>query len=123
MPTYDTTTILSAIINERLGFAFAAPDRPSDQSLSCIVPILRKTSQKRQYVTYPETDKVLTTDSGSINRVNMKNTSAENVFVRSGTIFEGKGTQSRALMRSAILFPGAEVALDVRCVHASHGRR
>src|SRR5262249_49831816 len=38
-------------------------------------------------------------------------------------IFQGKGTQSRALTRSAVLFPGSEVALDVRCVHQTHGIR
>jgi hypothetical protein len=64
---------------------------------------------------------VVATDSGSISKVNLKNGSKKNVFLRSGTIFQGKGTQSRALSRSAVLFPGQEVALDVRCVHASHG--
>jgi hypothetical protein len=100
-----------------LGFSFGKPDRPSVDSLACILPILRKTTQKRQYITFPETEEVIATDSGTINKVNLKNTSKENVFVRSSTIFEGKGTQSRVLMRSAVLFPGQEVALDCRCIH------
>jgi hypothetical protein len=114
-------SIFKTISEQKLGFTFGDPDRPSDESLACILPILRVTTHNRQYVTMPETKEVLIRDTGSINKINMKNNSKENVFVRSGTIFEGKGTQSRALTRSSVLFPGQEVALDVRCVHASHG--
>jgi hypothetical protein len=122
MPTALTReSIFSCVSDETLGFQFGKPDRPSDTSLACILPILRETAQKRQYVTLPEAgDKVVISDSGSINKVMLKNTSEENVFVRSGSIFGGKGTQSRALMRSAVLFAGQEVGLEVRCVHASH---
>jgi hypothetical protein len=119
----STSTILEAISEESMGFSFGKPERPNESSLACILPILRETSQERQYITLPETEQVLVFDSGTINKVNLKNTSKKNVFVRSGTIFEGKGTQSRAIMRSAVLFPGTEVALDVRCVHQTHGIR
>ena len=121
--TLSTSTILQALSEESMGFRFGKPERPNESSLTCILPILRETSQERQYITLPETEQVLVFDSGTINRVNLKNTSKKNVFVRSGTIFEGKGTQSRAIMRSAVLFPGTEVALDVRCVHQTHGIR
>lgn len=121
--TLSTSTILQAISEESMGFRFGKPERPNESSLACILPILRETSQVRQYITLPETEQVLVFDSGTINKVNLKNTSKSNVFVRSGTIFEGKGTQSRAIMRSAVLFPGTEVALDVRCVHQTHGIR
>ena len=121
--TLSTSTILEALSEESMGFRFGKPERPNESSLACILPILRETSQERQYITLPETEQVLVFDSGTINRLNLKNTSKKNVFVRSGTIFEGKGTQSRAIMRSAVLFPGTEVALDVRCVHQTHGIR
>jgi len=121
--TLSTSSILEAVSEESMGFRFGKPERPNESSLACILPILRETSQERQYITLPETDQVLVFDSGTINKVNLKNTSKKNVFVRSGTIFEGKGTQSRAIMRSAVLFPGTEVALDVRCVHQTHGIR
>jgi len=117
------TDILQAVSEESMGYRFGKPDRPNESSLTCILPILRETSQVRQYITLPETENVLVSDSGTINKINLKNTSKQNVFVRSGTIFEGKGTQSRALTRSAVLYPGAEVALDVRCVHQTHGIR
>jgi hypothetical protein len=119
----SSSTILQAISEESMGFRFGKPERPNESSLACILPLLRETSQVRQYITLPETEQVLVFDSGTINKINLKNASRNNVFVRSGTIFEGKGTQSRALMRSAVLFPGTEVALDVRCVHQSHGIR
>ena len=119
--TLSVESIFTVLSEQRLGFKFGDPDRPSDTSLACILPILRETSQKRQYITMPETEELLVSDSGSINKVNLKNSSKENVFVRSGTIFEGKGTQSRALVRSTVLYPGQEVGLEVRCVHASHG--
>lgn len=122
MPTeLSVNSICQIVSEEKLGFKFGKPDRPSVESLACILPILRETSQERQYITFSETEEVIATDSGSINKVNLKNKSKKNVFLRSGTIFQGKGTQSRALARSAVLFPGQEVALDVRCVHASHG--
>lgn len=121
--TLDRQSVLTAVSEESFGFRFGKPDRPSEKSLACILPILRETSQQRQYVTMPETDQILVMDSGTIYKVNLKNASKQNVFVRSGTIFEGKGTQSRALTRSAVLFPGTEVALDVRCVHQSHSIR
>jgi hypothetical protein len=124
MPTeLSVNSICQIVSEEKFGFRFGKPDRPSAESLSCILPILRETAQVRQYITYSETDKVLAHDSGSINKVNLLNSSKSNVFLRSGTIFEGKGTQSRALTRSAVLFPGQAVALDVRCVHQSHGIR
>jgi hypothetical protein len=121
--TISSSTILQAISEESMGFRFGKPERPNESSLACILPLLRETSQVRQYITLPETEQVLVFDSGTINKINLKNASKSNVFVRSGTIFEGKGTQSRAIMRSAVLFPGTEVALDVRCVHQSHGIR
>jgi len=121
--TISSSTILQLISEESMGFRFGKPERPNESSLACILPILRETSQERQYITLPETENVLVFDSGTINKVNLKNTSRKNVFVRSGTIFAGKGTQSRALTRSAVLFPGTEVALDVRCVHQTHGIR
>src|SRR5215472_14331767 len=121
--TISSSTILQLISEESMGFRFGKPERPNQSSLACILPILRETSQERQYITLPETENVLISDSGTINKINLKNTSKKNVFVRSGTIFQGKGTQSRALTRSAVLFPGSEVALDVRCVHQTHGIR
>jgi hypothetical protein len=100
--TLSVNSVFKILSDQKLGFKFGDPDRPSDTSLACILPILRETTHKRQYITMPETEEVLVSDSGTINKINLKNGSKENVFVRSGTIFEGKGTQSRALTRSTV---------------------
>ena len=116
----SAVSILEVISKQRLGFKFGKPDRPSEKSLACILPILRETSVQRQYITLPETEEVLITDSGTINKINLENASKQNVYVRSSTMFEGKGTQSRVLSRSAVLFPGKKAGLECRCIHSSH---
>jgi hypothetical protein len=113
-------SVLQAVAEGKLGFSFGQPERIDEEALSAVLPILRKTTTKRQYITFPETDQVIVTDSGNIDRMVIENTSKENIFIRSGTIFRGK-TQERALTRSTVVFPGQKVSLDVRCVHASKG--
>lgn len=116
----NLSTFLNALHDGKLGYKFGEPQRIDPNSLAAVLPILRETSEKRQYVTYPETDKVSVTDSGSIQQMKASSVSTENVFMRSGTIFKG-GTQERALVRSVIIFPGKTMDLEVRCVHASRG--
>jgi hypothetical protein len=116
--------ILDTVAEQAMGFHFGKPKRVDDKALAVILPILRDGEIGRDYVTYPEvTANVIATDSGNISQVNLENKTDQKVFLRSGTVFEGKGTQSRVLTRSAILFAGQKVSLDARCVHASHGIR
>jgi hypothetical protein len=124
---YDSLSlhnILEVVAGQALGFHFGKPKRVEEKALAVVLPILRDGEIERGYVTYPEvTEHVLVTDSGSIHKVNLKNNCDRPVFVRSGSVFAGKGTQSRTITRSAVLFPGKEVSLDARCVHQSHGIR
>lgn len=121
MKTLTRDTILQAISEEKLGFKFGKPERTDDSSLAVVLPILRKTKEARAYTTYPEAEeKVVVRDTGIIDRMEVENEGDEAVFIRSGTIFKGK-TQERALVRSAILFPGQKAGLNVRCVHQSRG--
>lgn len=113
--------IMETLIGQGMGFHFGKPKRVEDKGLAVVLPLLRDGEIGRDYLTYSETDGVIATDSGLINKVNLKNTTDQKVFVRSGTVFAGKGTQSRTITRSTVLYPGKEVALDARCVHASHG--
>jgi hypothetical protein len=113
--------IFETVAGQAMGFHFGKPKRIEDKALAVVLPILRDGEIGRDYITYSETEGVLATDSGSINKVNLKNTTDHKVFVRSGTVFAGKGTQSRVITRSAILMPKSDVSLDARCVHASHG--
>lgn len=112
--------MLAAIAEQRLGYSFGKPIRVDDKSLAVVLPILRETSLHRQYITYPETEKVMVFDSGKIDVMEVENTTDENVFIRSGTLFRGQ-TQTRALQRSAVIFPGKKQIVSVRCVHRSHG--
>jgi hypothetical protein len=113
-------SILTAISESKLGFQFGKPQRLGESALSCVLPIIRETSVKRQYITYPETDKVSVVDSGSISKMKVSSVSTDNVFIRSGTIFKG-GTQERTIVRSAIIFSGKTMDIEVRCVHATRG--
>lgn len=112
---------LSKVATQKSGYSFGDPERLTPESLSIVVPIIRKTSRVRQYKVLAECDKgVGLVDTGSINRIRVGNKTKHNVFLRSGTIFRGD-TQERALTRSSVVFPGATVELDVRCVHQSKG--
>lgn len=112
--------MLQAVADQKHGYSYGKPLRVDEKSLAVVLPILRVTSLTRQYVTFPETEKVLVFDTGKIDEMEAENQSEDNVFIRSGTLFRGS-TQERALQRSAVLFPGKKVKLGVRCVHRSRG--
>lgn len=112
--------MLAALAEQKLGYSYGKPLRIDDKSLAVVLPILRETSLHRQYTTFPETDKVMVFDSGKIDVMDVENGTEENIFVRSGTLFRGS-TQTRALQRSAVLFPHKKQTLSVRCVHQTHG--
>lgn len=119
--SHSILKFLGDVAEQRLGYRFGDPERVTPDSLSVVIPIIRETSLSRQYILLSEAgDSVEMTDTGRINRMRLRNNGKQSVFVRSGTIFRG-GTQERTLTRSAILFPGTEVELDVRCVHHSKG--
>lgn len=118
--SFDRATALQIIANEKMGFSFGVPERPDENSLAVVLPILRSTSVKRHYITLPETKDVQIADTGSINKMRFTNKTSENVFVRSGTMLKGS-TQERAITRSAILFPGSTVELECRCIHQTRG--
>lgn len=121
MPSFSRDTFLQIVANEKMGFSFGLPERIGEESLSVVLPILRETSIERQYVTLPEVqDQVEMSDTGSIEGMQVKNKTGKNLFIRSGTIFKG-GTQERALMRSAVIFPEGKTVVKVRCVHRSKG--
>ncbi len=112
--------MLQPVAEQKYGYTFGKPLRADKNTLAVVLPIIRVTSLNRDYITFPETEKVLVFDIGRIDEMEAENQSGENVFVRSGTLFKGS-TQERALQRSAVLFPGKKSKLSVRCVHASRG--
>lgn len=112
--------LLQPVADEKLGYSYGKPLRVDEKSLAVVLPILRETSLTRQYISFPETEKVLVFDTGKIDEMEAENQTDDNVFIRSGTLFRGS-TQERALQRSAVIFPHQKVKLGVRCVHASRG--
>lgn len=120
--TQSVRPFLARVAEQKQGFSFGEPERIKEDGLAAVVPILRKTSVKRQYVTFPEATKVLVNDTGRISEFLVKNGEEASVFLRAGTIFKG-ATQERCLVRSAIVFPGKEQSIEVRCVHQSKGIR
>jgi len=106
-------------------YVFGEPWELTSESLSAVVPIIRRAvGEERDYVVLQELtgEKTLLIDSGRIDKIKAVSQGVEKpVFVRAGSIFKGLGTQSRANQYSVFLVPGKENLLDVFCVHASHG--
>jgi len=102
------------------GFRFAEPWKLSDQSLSVAIPIIATRFAERPYLVYEEVrDKIMVSDTGRINMLRVKGIDRA-TFIRPGTIFEGQGTQSRAVNHGTIIQPEKEAEIEVRCVHASY---
>lgn len=101
---------------------FGKPYIHSKKSVSIAVPILRKDSPDRNYVTVEEIkDKVKLIDTGKIDEIRIEGDFDQAVFIRSGTMFEGVGTQTRASEKSIVIMPERKsVPVEVKCIHASH---
>ena len=101
-------------------FRLSAAWRPKG-SAALVVPVIRTGSRPRAYLTIQEAKSVEILDTGDIGRVQVRNGEKLPVFVRVGSLLEGKGTQSRAVNKSVVIGPGDTVEVGVNCVHHSHG--
>jgi hypothetical protein len=104
-------------------YEFGEPWQLTSDSLSAIIPILRRFVGDRKYLVLQEIpeDKVDVRDSGRINNVSVILKDVKKpVFVRAGTIFKGQGTQSRTSGTGLVLEPDKENLVEVFCVHATH---
>lgn len=118
--------LLEAIHNQSDGFRFGEIWRLSEKALGAIVPILRDKEFQRAYVMLEELDnkKYKVVDSGNISQIKINGKFDKAIFVRTGNMFEGQGTQSRAAEVSVIILPNKEeIIIPARCIHASHGIR
>jgi len=112
------------ILEQKSGFKFKEPWKKSEKSLTVVVPIIRKNAPERNYITLDEVkDQIDIRDSGEIDKILAKSNIDKPVFVRSGSLFKGLGTQSRGIVHSTVLYPNVEKVIEARCVHASHGIR
>jgi len=107
-------------LRSQRSFRFSSAWRPR-KSAAVVVPIIRDGSPRaRGYLTIQEAKAVEIQDTGSIGAVRITNKEKLPVFVRVGSILQGKGTQSRAVSKSVMIAPGQMVEAKVNCVHHSH---
>lgn len=111
---------INAIREEKEGFSFGDPWRFDEASLVAVLPVLRQSREKRNYIVLAEAKKFKIEDTGNINSVLITNEEKEPIFVRAGEIFKGK-TQERATTISRVVMPGKTEKIDVVCVHQSKG--
>lgn len=116
----DLKTFLNDIADSKSGYRLGDPWKYSEETLGVVVPILRENSPDRFYITmYEVLDQLNIKDTGHINQVELQNDCGMAIFVRAGTIFEGK-TQNRAAQHSGVYQDNKEI-IDVRCVQQTRG--
>lgn len=111
---------IKSVRDEKDGFSFDQPWRLEEKSLGVVIPILRKSKEKREYITLSEASDVKIEDTGQIDYVYVKNNEDKPVLISRGEIFRGK-TQERAAIHDHIVMPKSGLRVCVRCVHQSKG--
>ena len=111
---------IKSLREEKEGFSFARPWRLEEKSLGVIIPILRKSREKRDYITFAEAQDSKVEDTGQIDFVFVKNEGKEPILISRGEIFRGK-TQERAAIHDHIIPPGESLRVAVRCIHQTRG--
>jgi len=111
---------IESIKEEKEGYSFDRPWRLEEKSLGVILPIIRKTDKKRDYITFAEAQQIKVEDTGQIDHVYVKNDEDKSVFISRGEIFRGK-TQERAAIHGYIIPSGKGLRVAVRCIHQSKG--
>jgi len=115
----EVKDILSDLITE-VTLYFGEPWRYKNTE-GVILPIIARASWERNYVLLSEVqDQVKITDTGSISKLNVENSSDKNVLIRTGEMLKGASTQPRTFQRSAVIAPNKKSLIDVRCIQASH---
>lgn len=113
---------IESVREEKNGFKFDKPWRVEEKSLGVIVPVLRKSRGKRNYITLAEAEELKIEDTGQIDYVFVTNNGKKPVLISRGDMFRGK-TQERAAIHDHIVMPGKSLRVAVRCIHASKGIR
>jgi len=111
--------LLNDLVNENTLF-FGDPWRYKNTE-GIILPIITRASWERNYVLLSEAqDQVKITDTGSISKLDVENSSGKNVLVRTGEVLKGSSTQPRTFQRSAVIAPKKKETVEVKCIQASH---
>jgi len=97
------------------------PWKPTNKSLTLVIPIIIKTAGKRSYVVLEEIkDKVKIVDTGHIGEIRITADHDKPIFIRGGTMLKG-ATQERANPYSIIIAPQIPEEIMVHCIHATRG--
>lgn len=115
-----TKKFIETVREEKEGFKFDLPWQLDKSSTGVIIPILRKSQKKRDYIVFAEASDVKVEDTGEIGFVYVKNNESKPLLISRGDIFRGK-TQTRAAIHDHIIMPGKGLRVCVRCVFASKG--
>jgi len=111
--------LLDDLVNESTVY-FGDPWRYKNTE-GIILPIITRASWERNYVLLSEAqDQVKITDTGSISKLDVENSSGKNVLVRTGEVLKGSSTQPRTFQRSAVIAPNKKETVEVKCIQASH---
>lgn len=113
---------IKSVTEEKNGFILDEAWRLNEESLSVIVPVLRKSKAKRAYITLAEAKDVKVEDTGQIDYVYVQNNEDAALLISRGEIFRGK-TQERAAVHGHIIMAGKGARVAVRCIHQSKGIR
>ena len=111
---------IKSVAEEKDNFILDEAWRLNEDSLSVIVPVLRKSKAKRSYITFAEAKDVKVEDTGQIDYVYVTNNEEKPLLISRGEIFRGK-TQERASVHGAIIKAGKGMRVAVRCIHRSKG--
>lgn len=111
---------MNSIKEEKNGFRFGKVFRFDEESVVAILPILRTSKIKRDYIVLPEAGNVKIEDTGNIDSVKITNNENKPVYIRSGTILKGQ-TQERASIIGRVVFPNKTEIVKVVCVHQTRG--
>jgi len=111
---------ITAIRDEKEGFSFGEVWRFNEKAVSAVLPIIRKSDQKRAYKTLVESERVNVIDTGNIDDVRIENKEDVAVFIRMGEILKGD-TQERSPTQSMIVMSGKTKTIEVRCIHETRG--
>ena len=114
---------ITRLVEGHDGFGFGDLWRPSNESLSALLPILRTDHRERLYLTFPEAAKaesIKVTDKGSISPVRVHNKGELPVLLRAGDIISGQ-TQERTFTKTRVMDAGEKAEVEVVCVHMTRG--
>ena len=117
VPKLTVKELVASLTEQKNGFSYGEPWTFTDQSCSCVVPILREDKGEPQYQVLSKGAYQII-DQGRIDHLKLFNQGEKPIYVRLGEIFKGD-TQERTAISSRVVMSKMEETIGVVCVHAS----